>query len=152
MTDPPSLVSFAKCLRLHSVPVSRSLIKVLVCWGIPLGTSHKLVYVLLMISLSAWQSSQFSTRLKILSSSPYLTNVAYSTCSSGEVPWLSQANYLLWPQILNLHSWVSLFSSASLLFRNCQPCQRQKPSASLNLITSCIGKVNNKCRTSASIN
>ncbi|KAK4806792.1 hypothetical protein QYF61_005588 [Mycteria americana] len=75
---PPTFVSPANLLRVHSAPSSRSLMKMLNRtgpsidpWATPLVTGIQLDFVPLIATLWAQPFSQFSIHLTVCSSSPY---------------------------------------------------------------------------------
>jgi len=68
-TLPPSLVSSANLLKVHSIPLSRSSVKILnkTCpstdpWGTPLEMGHQLDLTPLTTTHWVWPSSQFLTQ------------------------------------------------------------------------------------------
>ncbi|KAK4826053.1 hypothetical protein QYF61_004168 [Mycteria americana] len=76
-TLPHNLVSSANLLRVHSIPSSRSLIKILnrtgpnsEPWGTALVTGRQLDLTPFTTTLWAWPSSQFFTQQRILSAIP----------------------------------------------------------------------------------
>jgi len=75
------VVSSANLLRVHSVPSSRSLMKMLNRtgpstdpWGTPLVSSLKLDFMSQITTLWGWLFSSFSVHLTVCSSSPYFNS------------------------------------------------------------------------------
>ena len=79
-TTPPSFVSSANLLRVHSVPLSRSLMKMsdstspsIDPW---LVTGLQLDFMVLITICYVWQFSQFSVHLAVHLTSPYLISLS----------------------------------------------------------------------------